>query len=103
MLTRLCSRLDEDAASRLELHVDIETIRFNILVVGGALCVVQPYLPQPRGIDSPTLAITDNAAADGLFPVFDQVFTSMWERSKPYDHRRSDTAPDRRACRLHRQ
>lgn len=32
------------------------------------LCVVQPYLPQARGVDSPTLVITDNTAADGLFP-----------------------------------
>ncbi|MEV4298684.1 DUF5919 domain-containing protein [Microbispora rosea] len=49
----------------------------------GSTCVVQPYLPAARGVDSPTLVITDNTAADGLFPVFDQVFTSMWERSKP--------------------
>jgi hypothetical protein len=45
--------------------------------------VVQPYLPQARGIDSPTLVIADDTASDGLFPVFDQVFTSMWERSRP--------------------
>ncbi|MER7211089.1 MULTISPECIES: DUF5919 domain-containing protein [Streptosporangium] len=49
----------------------------------GATCVVQPYLPQARGVDSPTIVINDNTAADGLFPVFDRVFTSLWERSLP--------------------
>ncbi|MEU0566474.1 DUF5919 domain-containing protein [Nonomuraea sp. NPDC005983] len=83
MLTRLRDRLDPESAQRLELHVYDETIRFNILLVDRGLCVVQPYLPQARGVDSPTLVITDNTAADGLFPVFDQVFTSMWERSRP--------------------
>ncbi|WP_432928409.1 DUF5919 domain-containing protein [Microbispora sp. CA-135349] len=83
MLTRLRDRLDPEAAERLEIHVYDETIRFNILIVDGSTCVVQPYLPAARGVDSPTLVITDNTAADGLFPVFDQVFTSMWERSKP--------------------
>ncbi|MEV4112428.1 DUF5919 domain-containing protein [Nonomuraea sp. NPDC049695] len=83
MLTRLRHRLDPESAQRLELHVYDETIRFNILLVDRGLCVVQPYLPQARGVDSPTLVITDNTAADGLFPVFDQVFTSMWERSRP--------------------
>ncbi|MDF2706460.1 MAG: hypothetical protein K0R62_2112 [Nonomuraea muscovyensis] len=34
-------------------------------------------------VDSPTLVIIDNTAAGGLFPVFDQVFTSIWEWSKP--------------------
>ncbi|MBN6057281.1 hypothetical protein JYK22_35485, partial [Nonomuraea sp. RK-328] len=83
MLTRLCDRLAPEATKRLELRVYDETIRFNILIVDRGLCVVQPYLPQARGVDSPTLVIADNTAADGLFPVFDQVFTDMWERSTP--------------------
>lgn len=83
MLTRLKEKLAPEAASLLELRVYDETIRFNILIVDGTTCVVQPYLPQARGVDSPTIVINDNTAADGLFPVFDQVFTSMWERSSP--------------------
>ena len=83
MLTRLRGRLDTASAQRLELHVYDETIRFNLLIVDRALCVVQPYLPQARRVDSPTLVIRDSTAADGLFPVFDQVFTEMWERSNP--------------------
>lgn len=83
MLTRLRDRLTPEAAERLELHVYDETIRFNILLIDRAICVVQPYLPQARGVDSPTFVITDNTAAEGLFPVFDQVFNEMWERSRP--------------------
>ncbi len=63
MLTRLRDRLDTASAQRLELHVNDETIRFNILIVDRMLCVVQPYLPQARGVDSPTLVIKDNTAA----------------------------------------
>ncbi|MFI6457528.1 DUF5919 domain-containing protein [Streptosporangium amethystogenes] len=83
MLNRLKAKLTPEAAELLELRVYDETIRFNILIVDGTTCVVQPYLPQARGVDSPTIVINDNTAADGLFPVFDQVFTSMWERSSP--------------------
>ncbi|WP_327105214.1 DUF5919 domain-containing protein [Nonomuraea glycinis] len=83
MLTRLRARLAAESAQRLELRVYDETIRFNLLIVDRGLCVVQPYLPEARGVDSPTLVITENTASDGLFPVFDQVFTSIWERSRP--------------------
>ncbi|MFF4413416.1 DUF5919 domain-containing protein [Streptosporangium sp. NPDC001559] len=83
ILTRLRDQLPREAADLLELRVYDETIRFNILIVDGATCVVQPYLPQARGVDSPTIVINDNTAADGLFPVFDRVFTSLWERSLP--------------------
>ncbi len=83
MLTRLRGRLTPEAAKLLESRVHDETIRFNILIADETTCVVQPYLPQARGAGSPTIVINDNTAADGLFPVFDQVFTSMWERSSP--------------------
>ncbi|MDF5756186.1 DUF5919 domain-containing protein [Spongiactinospora sp. TRM90649] len=83
ILTRLRTRLTSDAAERLQIAVYDETIRFNILIVDQATCVVQPYLPQARGVDSPTFVISDNTAAEGLFPIFDQVFTSLWERSRP--------------------
>ncbi|MFI6811944.1 DUF5919 domain-containing protein [Nonomuraea sp. NPDC050328] len=83
LLTRLRGQLTPDASKRLEIAVYDETIRFNILIVDRTTCVVQPYLPQARGVDSPTFVIDDNTASTGLFPVFDQVFTSLWERSRP--------------------
>ncbi|WP_433540713.1 DUF5919 domain-containing protein [Streptosporangium sandarakinum] len=83
VLSRLKAGLAAEPAERLEVHLYDETIRFNILIVDGRTCVVQPYLPQARGVDSPTFVMNDNTAANGLFPVFEQVFTSMWERSRP--------------------
>ncbi|MEU8269364.1 DUF5919 domain-containing protein [Sphaerisporangium sp. NPDC049002] len=82
VLSRLKSQLAPEVAKRFELAVYDETIRYNILIVDQMTCVVQPYLPQARGLDSPTLVIRDNGTAGGLFPVFDQVFTSLWERSR---------------------
>lgn len=76
MLSRLRSQLAPEVAKRFELAVYDETIRYNILIVDQMTCVVQPYLPQARGLDSPTLVIRDNGT------VFDQVFTSLWERSR---------------------
>ncbi|MFI6506490.1 hypothetical protein ACIBCT_02705 [Streptosporangium sp. NPDC050855] len=54
---------------------------FTILVADGTACVDRPYLPKARGAGSPTIVTDDDMAADGPFPVFDQVFTSTWERS----------------------
>ncbi|GAA3126379.1 MULTISPECIES: DUF5919 domain-containing protein [Nonomuraea] len=79
----LRDRLDTTSAQCLELHVYDETIRYNLIIVDRALCVIQPYLPQARGVDSPPFVITDSTAAEGLFPIFDQVFRDVWERSKP--------------------
>lgn len=81
--TRLKARLPPEAEDLLELRVYDETIRFDTLIVDGTTCVVRPYPPQARGIDSPTIVINDNTAAGGLVPVLDQVFTSMRERSPP--------------------
>ncbi|WP_030451634.1 DUF5919 domain-containing protein [Herbidospora cretacea] len=83
ILTRLKARLGDATAERLEIRVYDETIRFNILIVDGRTCVVQPYLPASRGVDSPTLIMTNDATEGGLYPVFAQVFSSLWERSKP--------------------
>ena len=39
--------------------------------------------PATRGADSPTLVVEPGEDGTGLFAVFDQVFESLWERSKP--------------------
>jgi len=66
----------------MRLAVYDETIRFNIVLVDDRVCVVQPYLPQARGIDSPTLLIRRNGAPGGLYPVFEQVYDAIAERSR---------------------
>lgn len=83
VLCRLRDRLTAPERSRFEIAVYDETIRFNIFLIDGVTCIVQPYLPDARGVDSPTLVIERTGATQSLYPVFDQVFSSLWERSKP--------------------
>ena len=56
-------------------------MRFNITVIDDATCVVQPYLPDARGVESPTFVIEKQPGLPGLFETFSQVFESMWARS----------------------
>lgn len=83
VLSRLRDRLPADERHRFRIAVYDETIRFNILLIDDATCIVQPYLPDARGVDSPTLVIERSGDTQSLYPVFDQVFTSLRERSKP--------------------
>lgn len=82
-MARLRDRLPGDARERLRLAVYDETIRFNIILVDDRTCVAQPYLPSARGLDSPTLLIRRNSATSGLYPVFEQVYQVLAERSRP--------------------
>jgi Domain of unknown function (DUF5919) len=82
VLCRIRDRLPSGAQDRMRLWVYDETIRFNIVLVDDRTCVVQPYLPQARGIDSPTLLIRRNSAPGGLYPIFEQVYDALQERSK---------------------
>ena len=82
VMSRLRERLPEDVRDRLRLAVYDETIRFNIVLVDDRACVVQPYLPKARGIDSPTLLIRRNGTRSGLYPIFEQVYDAMAERSR---------------------
>jgi hypothetical protein len=83
VMTRLRDRLPEPARDRVHLAVYDETIRFNIILVGDHSCVVQPYLPRARGVDSPTIMLRRNGTAEGLYPIFEQVYAAIAERSRP--------------------
>lgn len=80
--SRVREALSDDARDRLEVRTYDETPRFNI-TIADERCIVQPYLPEGRGIDSPTFVIERQWPSSGLFPVFDQVFYALWERSQP--------------------
>ena len=82
-MTRLRDRLPAQTRDRVQLAVYDETIRFNIILVDDHTCVVQPYLPQARGIDSPTIMLRRNEPAEGLYPIFEQVYEAIAERSRP--------------------
>jgi Domain of unknown function (DUF5919) len=84
VMLRLREQLDSTVRDRLDIAVYEETIRFNLLLVDTTACVMQPYLPAIRGVDSPTFLIRPGVSASGgLFTVFEQVFSSLRERSKP--------------------
>ncbi|MCG5458666.1 helix-turn-helix transcriptional regulator [Micromonospora sp. PSH03] len=79
---RIRNRLPADARERLAIRVYDETIRANVLLIDDRLCIIQPYLPQMRGVDSPTMVVERNSLTPGLYPVYDGMFTSLWERSR---------------------
>lgn len=54
-----------------------EPIRFNITIVDRMTCVMQPYLPNARGVESPTF-VARRSQQPGLFDTFTQVFETMW-------------------------
>ena len=83
VMSRLRDRLPADVQDRMRLAVYDETIRFNIILVDDQVCVVQPYLPQARGIDSPTLLLRPDGTPGGLYPIFEQVYDAIAKRSRP--------------------
>jgi hypothetical protein len=81
-LQRLHSKLSPEARGNLLIRTYDEAVRFNITVIDDVTCVVQPYLPDARGVESPTLVIErQESQPAGLFDTFSQVFESMWARA----------------------
>ena len=80
ILLRLRDRLPAEAGDRITLAVYDETIRFNLILVDDHTCVAQPYLPTARGVESPTFLVR-HTGSDGLYPVFEQVFDALTQRS----------------------
>jgi hypothetical protein len=81
LLVRLRDRLPAGAQPRVRLATYDEIIRFNIILIDGVTGIVQPYLPTARGVDAPTLFL--RRAGAGLYPVFERIFTELWERGEP--------------------
>jgi hypothetical protein len=76
-------RLTPEARQRFHLAVYDQTIRFNIILIDDQVGIVQPYLPAVRGIDSPTFVLHRRWKDLGLLPVFENVFSSLWQMSRP--------------------
>jgi hypothetical protein len=83
VLARLRDRLPATVRDRMSIAVFDETVRFGIVLVDDETCVVQPYLPQARGVDSPTLVLRRTPDGPGLYPTFARLFTDLWERGRP--------------------
>jgi hypothetical protein len=82
VLSRLRDRLRPEAKDRVSLAVYDETIRFGIVLIDGETCVMQPYLPHARGVDSPTFLLRRTGAQPGLYSTFEQIYTELWTRSR---------------------
>jgi hypothetical protein len=80
-LRRVRGKLSDEAKDRLKIHVYDEVLRFNIMIIDDDTCIVQPYMPEARGVESPTLIMERQSMGGGLFDTFEQVFTTTWERS----------------------
>lgn len=82
VLARVRDRLPAGARDRLSIAVYDETIRFGIVLVDDDTCVVQPYLPRARGVDSPTFLLRRAPETTGLYAAFERVYSELWERSR---------------------
>ncbi|MGH3645648.1 MAG: DUF5919 domain-containing protein [Micromonosporaceae bacterium] len=82
LLQRVRDKLPEEQRGNIELAVYDETVRNNIILVNDDLCVAQPYLNDARGLDSPTFVIERRWQDQGLFRVYEEVFTTLWKRSR---------------------
>lgn len=82
IVQRLRRKIRDESGARLNLRVYDETARFNITVVNNRTCIVQPYLPDARGLDAPTFVAerASEGTAD-LYGIFSGVFDSLWDRA----------------------
>lgn len=78
---RVRSLLEADKRDRVEIGISNETLRFNITLIDDTTGVIQPYLPQARGVDSPTFLVERRAHSGELFHTYEQIFTSLWDRA----------------------
>lgn len=80
IIERLREMVD-DHAERLVIRTYDETIRFNITLVNDRTCVMQPYLPDARGLDAPTMVADRSNDVTGFYDIFANVFETLWERA----------------------
>lgn len=79
-LRRIRIKLSPEARHHLKIRKYDDVVRFNITIIDDETCVMQPYLPNARGVESPTFVL-EKQQGHGLFDTFAQVFTSMWDRA----------------------
>ncbi|MEU8074097.1 DUF5919 domain-containing protein [Catellatospora citrea] len=82
VLRRVRDRLPDGRQGNIQVAVYDETVRFNIIMVDERICVVQPYLPQMRGVEAPTLLIERKSGFPGLYTMFEKIFTAAWEGAR---------------------
>jgi hypothetical protein len=80
-MQRIRAKLSPAARPNLMIRTYDETVRFNITIINEETCIVQPYLPDARGVESPTIVMENQQGTTGLYNTFVQVFVAMWERA----------------------
>lgn len=80
-LARLRNRIPEEGGGAILMRTYDAPVRFNITIVDRRICVVQPYLPNARGVESPTF-VTRRSDRAGMFDTFSQVFEAVWAGGK---------------------
>lgn len=81
MRERVRDHLDPAIWDRFAIALSDDIVRYNIILVDDRFGVFQPYLPEARGVDSPTFVMETQSPDSGFFHIFDQVFTSLWKRA----------------------
>lgn len=79
MLQRVRSNWTEEMCGRIEIRVYDAPVRFNICIVNSEICIMQPYLPFDRGLESPTF-VSKRSEREGTFQTFATVFEEMWTK-----------------------
>lgn len=77
-LERVRRRVTAQTPGKLMIRVYDQPIRFNLTLIDSTICVMQPYLPMARGVESPTF-VSRRSSQPGLIDTFSEVFNSMWE------------------------
>lgn len=81
-LLRIRDHLPAEAQERIQISTYNDTPHFNLILIDQLICVMQPYLPETRGVDSPTFVVHRQSSAYGLYPIFDQIFDVLWRKGK---------------------
>ncbi|WP_280371515.1 DUF5919 domain-containing protein [Nocardia wallacei] len=74
-------RRAEAFAGAIQIRTYDEIPRFNITIIDGVRCVVQPYLPSARGVESPTF-VARKSVEPGIFDTFAEIFEAMWSSAQ---------------------
>lgn len=76
-LERVRRRMKPGASGSLQIRTYDQHVRFNITIIDSTLCVMQPYLPMARGVESPTF-VARKSGGSGILEIFSEIFESMW-------------------------
>ncbi len=79
LLLALRDRLSDNVPG---LHVGLydEPARYNLTIIDDAQCVLQPYLPGIRGIESPTILAARDLEDGSIFETFNSALASLEDR-----------------------